>query len=189
LLVLTSGWQPADSQLALSSKFVPLLYGLLELSGATQTRPAQFHIGDPVNLANFAASASGQPVIIRKPDGTEVHLRADEPTFGQTDLPGIYTITSLQPQIRFAVNLDAAESRTAPLPLEQLERLGVPLQRHEVKLVKNPEEQRRLHDAELESRQKLWRWLTFAALMVLLGETWLASWLTRRTGLKTEAAT
>ncbi len=30
LLVLTSGWQPADSQLALSTKFVPLLYSILE---------------------------------------------------------------------------------------------------------------------------------------------------------------
>jgi len=31
LLVLTSGWQPSDSQLALSSKFVPLLFSMLEL--------------------------------------------------------------------------------------------------------------------------------------------------------------
>src|SRR5205085_4018031 len=30
LVVLTSGWQPADSQLARSSKFVPLMSALLE---------------------------------------------------------------------------------------------------------------------------------------------------------------
>ena len=36
LFVLASGWQPRArlSQFALSSKFVPLLYSLLELSGA-----------------------------------------------------------------------------------------------------------------------------------------------------------
>ena len=28
-----AGWQPDDSQLAVSSKFVPLLYSLLELAG------------------------------------------------------------------------------------------------------------------------------------------------------------
>ncbi|HEY0455937.1 MAG TPA: BatA and WFA domain-containing protein, partial [Verrucomicrobiae bacterium] len=33
LMVLAAGWYPVDSQLALSSKFVPLLYGLLEQSG------------------------------------------------------------------------------------------------------------------------------------------------------------
>jgi hypothetical protein len=32
----------------------------------------------------------------------------------------------------------------------------------------------------LEQRQKLWRWLIVAALAVLILETWLAGWLTRR---------
>ena len=30
LVVLASGWQPADGQLARSSKFVPLMWALLE---------------------------------------------------------------------------------------------------------------------------------------------------------------
>ncbi|MEO5959078.1 MAG: BatA domain-containing protein, partial [Opitutaceae bacterium] len=34
VFVLTSGWHPEDSQFARSSKFVPLLWSLLELSGA-----------------------------------------------------------------------------------------------------------------------------------------------------------
>jgi hypothetical protein len=34
LVIFTSGWHPADSQLALSSKFVPMLYSLLQESGA-----------------------------------------------------------------------------------------------------------------------------------------------------------
>jgi hypothetical protein len=31
-----------------------------------------------------------------------------------------------------------------------------------------------MHNAELESRQKLWRWLILAAIGVLIVETWLA---------------
>ena len=82
---------------------------------------------------------------------------------------------------RFAVNLDPAESRTAPLPVEELERLRLPLKGPNPELVKQQEKQRlRLQAAELEQRQKLWRWLIVAALVVLLLETWLAGWLTRR---------
>ena len=44
------------------------------------------------------------------------------------------------------------------------------------------EEKKRLQvqATELEQRQKLWRWLLVAALLVLVAETWLAGWLTRR---------
>jgi hypothetical protein len=101
----------------------------------------------------------------------------------------LYSVTSVQPPVRFVVNLDPAESRTAPLPIDQLEHLGVPLKPREIEWAKQTEEKRRLHATELENQQKLWRWLTFAAVVVLLVETWLAGWLTRRTGVKAEVAT
>jgi hypothetical protein len=44
LYVLTAGWTPADSQLALSSKFVPLLWSLLEIAGARADAPAQLSV-------------------------------------------------------------------------------------------------------------------------------------------------
>ena len=177
LLLLTSGWHPGDSQLALSSKFVPLLYSLLEQAGGIKAQVSQYHVGDEVNLASLH---SDQPLTIRKPDGSEVKLSAGQTLFSQTDLPGIYAVTSLQPPVRFAVNLDAAESRTAPLPAEELARLGVPLKAREVDLTRQAEQKRRLHTAELENQQKLWRRLIAAALLVLLTETWLAGRLTRR---------
>jgi hypothetical protein len=46
LVILLSGWQPRDSQMALSSKFVPLLYGLLGEAGVSLEQPAQFVVGD-----------------------------------------------------------------------------------------------------------------------------------------------
>jgi Aerotolerance regulator N-terminal/von Willebrand factor type A domain len=189
LFILASGWQPADSQLALSSKFVPLLFSMLDLAGGMKARPVQFHVGDTVDFAGMNASPTGQPVSVRKPDGTAVELGSGETRFSQTDQPGIYAVASVQPPLRFAVNLDPSESRTAPLPIDQLERLGVPLKPREVEWAKQVEQKRQLHAAELENQQKLWRWLTFLAVVVLLVETWLAGWLTRRTGFKAGVAT
>ena len=177
LLILASGWQPADSQLALSSKFVPLLYSVLDQAGGIPAQLTQFYVGDEVNLPSVSANG---PLTIRKPDGAQVRLDAGETRFSQTDLPGIYALTSLEPAFRFAVNVDPAESRTAPLSAEELMRLGVPLKPQEVERTRQLEQKRRLHDAELENRQKLWRWSIAAALVVLLLETWLAGWPTRR---------
>ena len=104
--------------------------------------------------------------------------------FSGTELPGIYTATGGQVTQRFAVNLDPVESRTAPLPLEELERLGLPLKLLSPELVKRAEKKRlRLQAVELEQRQKLWRWLLVGALLVLVMETWLAGWITRRNQL------
>ena len=151
---------------------------MLDLAGGLQTPLTQFHIGDAVELPATALAAG--PVTIRKPDGSEVRLTAGEKRFAQTDLPGIYAVSSVQPPVSFVVNLDPAESRTAPLPVDQLEQLGVPLKPQQVNTATQVELKRRLHDNELEDQQKLWRWLTFAAVVVLLVETWLAGWLTRR---------
>lgn len=173
LLVLTSCWHPEDSQLALSTKFVPLLYALLEYSGAQGPLPTQYHVGDSIPLA-AASPPDSSARVMRTPDGLSVALAPGEASFSRTLAPGIYTLTSSQPPRRWAVNLDAAESRTAPLAVEELERLGVPLARPEEPGAREAERRTRLLDAEWESRQRLWRWCLVGALLVLLGETWLA---------------
>jgi hypothetical protein len=177
LWVLTSGWQPQDSQMALSSKFVPLLYAMLEQSGGIKEGRSQYSVGDVVNLPS-----ENQPVTIRRPDTSEVKLARGE-KFTGTDAPGIYVISPIQPPASFAVNLTPEESKTAPLPLEELERLGVPLQ-HQLTTPPKLGQQRREHlqAVELENQQKLWRRLIVAALVILVMETWLAGRLTRRGG-------
>jgi len=189
LLVLTSGWQPADSQLALSSKFVPLLYAMLDLAGGIRAQVAQFHVGDPVDLASALVSTVAQSIAVVKPDGQQIKLEPGEMRFSQTDIPGIYSVIAGGTPIRFAVNLDATESRTAPLSIDELERLGIPLKPREIELAKQIEQRRVLQNAELENQQKLWRWLTVAALVLLLMETWVAGWLTRRTTMPAEGTT
>jgi hypothetical protein len=177
VLVLTSGWHPADSQLALSSKFVPLLYAMVELSGDVKPPAAQMLVGDTVSLAPTNTAAQ---FTVRKPDGTQAKLTV-EGRFLETDLLGIYTAFSPRTTNRFAVNLDPSESRTAPLPLEELERLGLPLKAPTLAAIKQAQERKaRLQAAELEQRQKLWRWLLVTALVILVMETALAGWITRR---------
>jgi hypothetical protein len=188
LLVFTSGWQPDDSQLAVSSKFVPLLYALLEGSGAAEGVAAQYHVGDAVPLAMLGANNTAA-VAIRAPDGSELKLAAGETNFSQTMTPGIYTLASTQPPKRFAVNLDAAESRTTPLPADELERLGAPIARTTPAVANEAASKIRLQNAELENRQKLWRWFLVATLAVLLFETWLAGRTARRLSVPEGATT
>jgi len=146
---------------------------------------AQYVVGDAVSLI---ATNSAQGFTVRKPDGTDAKVTAGD-QFSGADLPGIYTISAGQMTQRFAVNLDSGESRTAPLPVEELERLRLPLKVPHPELVKQEEKKRlRLQAVELEQRQKLWRWLIVAALVVLVMETWLAGWLTRRTRTEAPAA-
>jgi hypothetical protein len=179
LFVLASSWQPGDSQLALSSKFVPLLYSLLELSGAIKAQSMAFNVGDPVDISSLHAT---NVLTVRKPDGTTTQVRPDVKSFAETDMPGVYSVSGVEPPFRFAVNIAPEESRTAPLAMEQLEQLGVPLR---VQPVATPAQiarrEAQLKATELESHQKLWRWLIAATLVILIIETWVAARLSRRT--------
>jgi len=176
LLVLAAGWNPADSQLALSSKFLPLMQTILDWSGSAAPARSQFQIGDSVP----SPTSSGAPLTWQKPDEKKVVLAAGTP-FTDTDLPGIYSVT-MQGSVRhFAVNVPLDESRTTPLSSDDLARLGVPLQTTaDVPVVKTVETKRRALQEELENRQKLWRWLIVGLLGVALVEIMLGGWLSRR---------
>jgi len=185
VLVFAGGWHPADSQLALSSKFVPLLYSLLEMTGASTQAPAQYFVGASLPL-NLPAPGSVAPTV-EMPDGTRMSISNSATNFDGTALPGLYSFATGTSTRRFAVNLDPAESRTAVLPTNELDRLGVPGLRT-IAAVALPERKTHLKNAELEAHQKLWRWFLFGTMAVLGLETWLAGRSARRTMI-TEAAT
>lgn len=170
VLALTSGWQPADSQLALSSKFVPLVGALLDLAcGGTEVAES-VAVGQPVTLSS---SKQAEQIVVQTPDGREVRLDADVSTFTETDRPGIYRTKVGSTESGFAVNLSPSESLTTPLDLEQLEQRGVRI-RTELTRTQRIDRVRQQRDTELESRQKVWRWLIVVALGLLVLETWWA---------------
>jgi hypothetical protein len=149
LLLLLTGWNPGDSELALSSKFVPLLSSILDFAAGSAEAPAQYFVGD----------------------------------LKDADRPGLYPPDPAHPERLVAVNLSPSVSRTEPLPADELERFGAPSARPEATPAQTAQAKVVLAAAEAESRQKLWRWILGAAVVVLLIESGLAGWTARREAL------
>ena len=181
VVVLASGWNPVDSQLARSSKFVPLMAALLEGRTPPPVELASLTVLDRVPLTGSEKTA------IRKPDGSIVELPPDATSFDGTDQPGIYAIEAATGSRSFAVNLDPLESKTNPLGVETLEKLGVHLSSGPAKEALDREHLRQLQNAELEGRQKLWRALILAVIGILILETWLAGRLKKSPSPASEA--
>lgn len=158
VLLWAAGWRPEDSQLALSTKFVPLLYTVLEQSGAPPEAPAQYFAGDAA-IPPLAGASTNDPA------GVE---------------PGLYQLAGTDASVRVAVNLEPAESRTAPVTIDELERLGVPVKASIQLANTRAAAQVRLANTQLENQQKIWRWIILATICVLFVEIWLSGRASRR---------
>ena len=171
VFVLTSGWQPSDSQFARSWKFVLFVSALLNESQPGQATRAYFTINESVPLGEREEPAA--PISITNPLGAVVQLDPNARTFDATDAPGIYTLTAGDKLQTFAVNLDPLESKTAAVGSETLEQWGCRLVKPTA-LADATRHRQQIQDSQLESRQKWWQWLIVGALGVLVAETWLA---------------
>ena len=169
LLVLASGWQPVDSQFALSTKFVPLLYSMLEYAGGFTEQTTLVTVGAELPLKQGAA--------VQRLDGSAVPSDSGR---WIADAPGLFKVAEGSKSYKVAVNLDPAESKTGLLDIDALRSMGVPLQAQATRNLDREDRGRKTAAAiEVESRQKLWRWLIIAALAVVLVETWFAGRLSR----------
>jgi hypothetical protein len=169
VMVFTSGWQPDDSQLALSSKFVPLVAGLLDMACGSVDTPASVQVGAAVDLP----APSMSRLVVHTSDGREVPIADKAKTFDKTLLPGIYEVAGGLTPWQFAVNLSTAESDTAPLNSEQLEQRGVRFGSGLTR-AERVARVRQERDVELEDRQRIWHWLIGTAVGLLIFETWWA---------------
>ncbi len=165
LILLASGWHPADSQLALSTKFVPLLYGWLEAAGFRNEQSASLLVGDVLPVEPDTS--------LMTPDGQTLKPKAGEVIRAAT--VGLYTLQSKVPQI-VAVNLPPEETRITPLDPEKLREFGVRLETGDFEpgAAAKTEEKERLATSEQEGRQRAWLWLLGGLLAILGWETWLA---------------
>jgi hypothetical protein len=171
LHVLTTTWRPADSQLALSPKFPPLLHSLLSQSPALAIRAGQYQIGDPVQLPVDVTS-------VTLPDQSTEKSAA---VFKATRLPGIYHAGPAT----FAVQLVASESEITPLSETDFRSLGLPLDPPKSSAAQALATAR-LSNTEQENRQRVGWWLLVATVAVFLAETlWAAR---RRTARPTSPA-
>lgn len=169
LLLLTSGWHPADSQLALSTKFVPLLFGWLEAAGFSHSAKAGLTVGDALPLSGLAAT-------VLTPEAKEIAVSVGAPFVAEST--GIYQVKS-GPETRLhAVNLAPEEGRVAVMEVERLKDFGVRL--HEMsgtraEIAQNERVKERLAASEAEKQQQAWIWLLAALLAVLVLETLLGA--------------
>lgn len=171
VMLFASGWSPSDSQLALSSKFVPLMNRLLDWS-SDQTQQTQYFVGDTIPV-HFTQEE--EKIEVTLPGGKTQAVSSGK-AFAATNEVGVYGFAAGDSQWSVAVNLPPAESDTTPMAFEDLESLGVKLQADQQRQspAQAEAERRQLLAGELESKQKLWRWLVAAALLVLAWESWLA---------------
>ncbi len=184
IVVWATGWQPEDSQLALSTKFIPMMNSLLESAAGLVEQGGSHHVGAAVSLADLAAPGETVSSIVR-PDGASLDMRG-QTEFTATDEPGMYRAvidvgpSATQTERAFAVNLSASESRTEPLVLDVLETSGVQLTGLKERSEITETMARQLRARELEGRQKTWRWMVLLVIVLLLIETWVAGRLSRR---------
>lgn len=179
VILFASGWNRSDSDLALWSKFVPLMNSLLDDIIPSLGAEQMMNVGESVSLRELGLK--GDVIWGQLDETVSSHPVAEKLTFFK---PGLYRFASTKEELEsenavmIAVNIPVDESRTDPFPLELLSTMGVPLDRMqhpEMSTMERAEHQRQLMNAELESRQQWWRWLLAAALGALLLETVLAA--------------
>ena len=179
LLLLLTTWSREDSNLAvITSKFLPLLSNMLDLAGAIPDQIMQYTVNDPIPAALVAAPT--EAVTVTPPDGPAETVAAGTTSFTRTRQPGIYKLAAGARTARVSVNLDVAETRTSPMPMDLLERYGAPGEAKQVDAGREARREALLQSNEAEGRQKLWRWFIGATLVVLLVETAIAGWTARR---------
>jgi hypothetical protein len=171
LFVLASGWQPTESQLALSTKFLPLMFSFFE-SGTSAGASEQYTVGEAID---FPESDSAK--IVDSAGGSfDYKEMSDQQSIRE---PGVYQFQTARQSSSFAVNLNESESRTEPLDDEALAGYGV-LLGDNVSTAETLENERQLRDRELESQQRLWQWILVLALALLGLETLLGTLWSRR---------
>lgn len=186
VIVIAAGWNRIDSELAVWSKFVPLMNGLLEYLGERRISRPSFLVGEvitPRELGLLSPRTSMQ-----RPDQDPQEVASDAAV--ELDMPGVYAVAESDAElatdraVRFAVNLQPDESKTAVITDDILASVGIVLHKAEGPAAR-PEprseaETRQLMNRELESKQQLWKKVLAAALVVLILETALAGWRQRR---------
>jgi hypothetical protein len=180
VVVFAVSWRPSDGQLARSWKFLLMLQALVNDNGVGDFRTS-YLVNDRVTLPERSALA--EHATVTTPQGAKVVLADDATAFDAANEPGLYEFAGVKGPIRFAVNLDPAESDTTPVAAETFEQLGCRLVGKTVATA-SADELQQLRDVELEGRQRLWQWLVVAAIAVLIAETWLAGRLSRGMELK-----
>ena len=89
---MSSGWQPRDSQLALSTKFVPLINSIVEIAANVPELDRSLVVGQPIEFPAADSRRAKRSMV--KPDGSKEVIEATQTRFVGADQPGIYRLVS-----------------------------------------------------------------------------------------------
>ncbi|MCG6955153.1 MAG: BatA domain-containing protein [Gemmatimonadetes bacterium] len=198
LLVWTSGLDQFWNDLALQPVYLPFVHQMMEyLSGRGEATP-WLTAGQVLDLADASALESaglaspeaaglgpGVVPIALTPSGAAVPLPDEGPRYLTLEDRGFYTVrpAGAEPERPFliAVNPDLTESALARLdPAELAAQVTAPATNETGGPRFGGAET--LRRADLEKRQSVWRYLLYAAFGLLLLDTLLSNWVSRRRG-------
>ena len=171
VLAYTSSFGTAWTDFPINELYLPFLYEtaryLLEGGG----RQRQYVVGEGVPLVG----RPGETWEIEAPGNRIFRVDMDERGRGlflDTDRPGQYTAARGRDRLAFSVNIDPVETRLATRDPEATYAAVV---RPREDVARTPEQAAVVDAADAEARQRLWRYLIFAALAVFLLESVLAN--------------
>ena len=160
--ILMAGWQPSESQFALSTKFVPFISGLYRMATPVISDPSSYRVGMSLKIPSEHR--------ILDPAGNDVRGEGLDEKASRTIVfsePGIYRrVIPGGTESLLAVNLVESESNTSVGGLERLEKLGVVMSNRRP-TIKKDAARRQLRAVELESQQGWWRWVIVGVIGVL----------------------
>ena len=166
LLITAFGWQPSRSQLALSTKFLPLIDSMVN-------PPTDSDNGLEIKVGEGFPFPPAPDAIIIQPDGSTIDYR-ENGDFAEVTNPGIYRYRREGFESLVAVNLASSESQTDAMDSDEFEALGVELGEL-ADQERETAKELQLRDRELEEHQGLWQWALIAALVIIFVETLWAS--------------
>lgn len=173
--VFPSGWQPKASSLALSTKFVPILMGIIDPGGNSGRSEVTREVGESIMIEDAS------DVRVEGADGAEVGEELVTVAGNELKIfePGVYSVYSGKERREIAVQIPLSESRLAPMDSDVFEQFGVGTGKT-ASADSRRESARQLKIEELESKQRLWQWLIAAGIVVLAAETLIAGVFARR---------
>jgi hypothetical protein len=169
--LLTAGWQPMESQLALSTKFVPLMVGMFRISTPEVFAPKDLLVGQAVDKVTLRDRTLVDPL------GQLISVEANG-TSAKLTQPGVYQLQSGEETSSLAVNVPSKEFDLGKMNSDRLEQLGITLGPLPTG-AKVLEDRRQMRNTELEKQQQVWRWCIIAAVLFIAAETLWSSFVSR----------
>jgi hypothetical protein len=175
VLVYTSTFSNAWTDLPINEMFVPFVYQLAKHATEDNTRRLMFSVGEIVPLGG----SSGSEWVVLTPTGDQHRVSPDSSGnswYTRTEVPGHYVASRSGTRVPFSVNLNTVESELAPRGVEEAY-AGVVSPSSEntaAMTATGPVDEATAFRLE-EKEQKLWRWVLLLAIALFALETVLAN--------------